>query len=102
MNILVIGAGGTGGCIGGYLAKQGEKVTLIARGEHLAAIQRDGLRVKSARIGDFTVHPPAFTTESYPADRLPGRSRPEAPQGRGLRYDQIRFPYRTLSAGGRV
>ena len=71
MNILVIGAGGTGGCIGGYLAKQGEKVTLIARGEHLAAIQRDGLRVKSARIGDFTVHPPAFTTESYPADRLP-------------------------------
>lgn len=31
MKFLVVGAGGTGGCIGGYLAKLGEDVTFIAR-----------------------------------------------------------------------
>lgn len=38
MKYLVIGAGGTGGCIGGYLADAGRDVTLIARGKHLEAI----------------------------------------------------------------
>lgn len=57
MKFLIIGAGGTGGCIGGYLAKQGADVTFIARGKHLEAMHKNGLRVKSARIGDFTVNP---------------------------------------------
>lgn len=57
MKFLVVGAGGTGGCIGGYLAKLGEDVTFIARGRHLAAMRENGLRVRSARIGDFQVKP---------------------------------------------
>lgn len=57
MKFMVIGAGGTGGCIGGYLARQGEDVTFIARGRHLEAMKSGGLMVKSARVGDFTVSP---------------------------------------------
>lgn len=66
MKYTVIGAGGTGGCIGGYLAKAGCDVTLIARGEHLEAIKSDGLCVNSARVGNFNVkgiH--ACTMEDY-------------------------------------
>lgn len=66
MKFLIVGAGGTGGCIGGYLARQGEDVTFIARGKHLEAILGKGLQVKSARIGDFTVAPvKACTMEDY-------------------------------------
>ncbi len=54
MRIAVMGAGGTGGCLGAYLARAGNEVTLIARGAHLEAIRRNGLRVKSSN-GDFTV-----------------------------------------------
>jgi len=45
MKIAVMGAGGIGGCFGGLLAKAGLDVTLIARGEHLQAIQHNGLQV---------------------------------------------------------
>lgn len=43
MKYVVIGAGGTGGSIGGFLSKAGKDVTLIARGAHLAAIHEKGL-----------------------------------------------------------
>jgi 2-dehydropantoate 2-reductase len=53
---LIIGAGGTGGTLGAYLARAGKDVSFIARGEHLAAMRRQGLRV--IRTGDeFTVNP---------------------------------------------
>ncbi|MBM3926404.1 MAG: 2-dehydropantoate 2-reductase [SAR202 cluster bacterium] len=54
MNITIIGAGGVGGYFGGILAKAGNNVTFIARGQHLDAIKRHGLRVKH-HAGDFTV-----------------------------------------------
>jgi 2-dehydropantoate 2-reductase len=47
MKYLVIGAGGTGGLIGGYLAKKQYDVTLVARGEHLRIIQTQGLSIKT-------------------------------------------------------
>ena len=56
MKIVVMGTGGMGGYYGGLLGKGGHNVTFIARGEHLAAIQRDGLQVKSVH-GDFTISP---------------------------------------------
>lgn len=66
MKFLIVGSGGTGGCIGGYLARQGEDVVFIARGKHLAAMLENGLQVKSARVGDFTVAPiNACTMEDY-------------------------------------
>lgn len=47
MKICVYGAGAIGGFIGARLALSGEEVTLIARGPHLAAMQRDGLKLIS-------------------------------------------------------
>ncbi|MBJ3778207.1 ketopantoate reductase family protein [Acuticoccus mangrovi] len=60
MRIVVMGAGAVGGYFGGRLAAAGTDVTLIARGAHLAAIQRDGLRIESP-LGDATV--PVAATE---------------------------------------
>ncbi len=56
MKILIYGAGGVGGFIGGKLAKTQHQVTLIARGEHLNAIQKNGLTVESL-TGNFTAYP---------------------------------------------
>jgi 2-dehydropantoate 2-reductase len=58
MRIAVIGAGGIGGYFGGRLARAGEAVAFVARGEHFRAIQSGGLTVKSV-TGDFTVTAPA-------------------------------------------
>ncbi|MDI3336875.1 2-dehydropantoate 2-reductase [Defluviimonas aestuarii] len=52
MKIAVMGAGALGGYFGGRLAAAGHEVTLIARGAHLAAIQRNGLRILSPK-GDL-------------------------------------------------
>ena len=45
MKIAIFGAGAVGGYLGARLSLAGEDVTLIARGPHLAAMQRDGLRL---------------------------------------------------------
>ncbi|MEE3247483.1 MAG: 2-dehydropantoate 2-reductase, partial [Chloroflexota bacterium] len=45
MRIAIMGAGGVGGCLGGLLAKAGNDVSLIARGEHLEALREHGLKV---------------------------------------------------------
>ncbi len=55
MRIAVVGTGGVGGYFGGKIAHAGYDVTFIARGEHLNAIRRNGLRIKSIN-GDFTVN----------------------------------------------
>jgi 2-dehydropantoate 2-reductase len=47
MRIAIIGAGGVGGYFGARLAAAGEEVTFIARGAHLEAMRRDGLKVLS-------------------------------------------------------
>ena len=54
MNIVIIGAGGVGGYLGGMLAQAGHSVTLIARGAHLEAINSYGLKVIH-RKGEFIV-----------------------------------------------
>lgn len=51
MKYLIIGAGGTGGAIAGYMGKAGRDVTVIARGEHLKAIQENG-GLKVIRLKD--------------------------------------------------
>lgn len=52
MKIAIIGTGGVGGYFGAKLAQAGFDVTFLARGEHLKAIQKNGLHVKSI-LGDF-------------------------------------------------
>ncbi|OHV47854.1 2-dehydropantoate 2-reductase [Frankia sp. CcI156] len=43
--IAVVGAGAVGGYLGGRLAGAGHEVEFLARGENLAALQKNGLRV---------------------------------------------------------
>lgn len=62
MRIAVIGAGGVGGPFGLALAKAGNDVTFLARGAHLAAMRRDGLRVEGVR-GDFYLTPTQATDD---------------------------------------
>jgi 2-dehydropantoate 2-reductase len=50
----VVGAGGIGGFLAAALARAGLPVAVVARGEHLAAIRRDGLHVESD-LGAFDV-----------------------------------------------
>ena len=45
MRICVYGAGAIGGYLGAQLALAGEDVTLIARGRHLEAMRRNGVRL---------------------------------------------------------
>jgi 2-dehydropantoate 2-reductase len=62
MHIVIFGAGSVGGYFGGRLAQAGEKVTFIARGEHLKAMLSGGLRVDSIK-GDFTLKPVSATDD---------------------------------------
>lgn len=62
MRIAVVGAGGVGGAFGAALAKAGADVTFIARGAHLAAMKRDGLKVQSPR-GDTHLVPTQATDD---------------------------------------
>jgi 2-dehydropantoate 2-reductase len=55
MRVLVVGAGGVGGYFGARLARAGVPVTFLARGAHLEAIQRHGLRVRSSADGEWAV-----------------------------------------------
>ncbi len=57
MKYLIIGAGGTGGCMGAYMTEAGKDVTMIARGAHLAAMQEHGLRMETTKKGIYTVSP---------------------------------------------
>jgi 2-dehydropantoate 2-reductase len=63
IKIAVLGTGGVGGYFGGRLAAAGHQVSFIARGEHLAALRRDGLAVRSV-VGDFTVAPVRATDDT--------------------------------------
>ena len=45
MRICIIGAGAIGGLLAARLAANGERVTVVARGEHLRAIAANGLRL---------------------------------------------------------
>jgi 2-dehydropantoate 2-reductase len=47
MRIAIFGTGGAGGYFGAHLAQAGEDVVFIARGEHLQAIRKQGLRVET-------------------------------------------------------
>lgn len=53
MKLAVFGAGAIGGFIAAALSRAGVDVCVVARGAHLDAIRRDGMRV-SSDLGDFT------------------------------------------------
>ncbi len=47
MRIAIYGTGGVGGFFGAQLARAGEDVTFIARGDHLRAIREGGLHIET-------------------------------------------------------
>lgn len=47
MRYVIHGAGAVGAAIGARLHQAGHEVVLVARGAHLAALQRDGLRLRT-------------------------------------------------------
>jgi 2-dehydropantoate 2-reductase len=58
VRVAVVGAGAIGAYVGACLHRAGADVSLIARGENLAALRADGVRVLSPR-GDFRARPQA-------------------------------------------
>ena len=56
MKIAIYGAGAIGGHLGAMLSRTGVNVGLIARGEHLEAMRKNGLR-QILRDEEFTVYP---------------------------------------------
>lgn len=54
MRIAIYGTGGAGGYFGAQLARAGEEVIFIARGEHLRAMRAEGLRVETS-AGEIVV-----------------------------------------------
>jgi 2-dehydropantoate 2-reductase len=64
MRCLIWGAGAIGGTLGAYLSRARHDVTVVDTvAEHVAAINRDGLRV-TGPIDGFTTHLPAFTPDT--------------------------------------
>jgi 2-dehydropantoate 2-reductase len=58
MKICVYGAGAVGGLMAAWLARAGREVSVVARGAHLQAIRRDGLRLRSKAGGALeALHP---------------------------------------------
>ena len=69
MRFVILGAGGLGSVIGGFLAQAGEDVTLIGRQAHVDAINKDGLRITGIR-GEHLIR-----------DRLTAVTHPDQAQG---------------------
>lgn len=65
MKYLVVGTGGVGGSIAGFLALAGKDVTCIARGKHLDAIRQKGLHLKSDLKGEHFLPMKAYTAEEF-------------------------------------
>ena len=61
MRYVVYGVGAVGGVIAGHLHRTGHDVTLVARGEHLAAIRARGLTLDTYEA-TYVVDAPATDT----------------------------------------
>jgi 2-dehydropantoate 2-reductase len=68
--IAILGAGGVGGFLAGALERAGKPVTIVAREPTAAVIDRDGLTVRSVRLGRFVARPAAVTRLAGPTDAL--------------------------------
>ena len=110
-----------GGYFGARLARAGVPVTLLARGAHLAAIQREGLRVRSAvegesvtavtAVADVTGLPPAdavlFCVKSFDTETAAAAIRPVIGPGTAVvslqnGVDNEETPARVLGPGHAV
>jgi 2-dehydropantoate 2-reductase len=123
MRVGVVGAGAIGGFLAAALARAGVSVAVVARGAHLAAIRRDGLRVESelgaftARVdaseslrslGDFDVLLLTFKAHQWPAlldqlVRFSGTRTTIVTLQNGLPFWYLRTPpLRSVDPGGKI
>lgn len=123
MRVAVVGAGAIGGFIAAALARSGTDVAVVARGEHLAAIQRNGLVVDSdfgrlaARVdaaadlrelGDFDALLLTFKAHQWPAllpqlEPFAGTKTTIATLQNGLPFWYVRDgPLASVDPGGRI
>src|SRR6266852_4210203 len=58
MRVVVLGAGGVGSVVAGYLARTGYEVVMLARPGHTAVVQQAGLHI--CGLADFRVQVPVF------------------------------------------
>jgi len=72
MKILIAGAGAVGSVFGGLLSLKGHAVTLLGRGPHIEAIQKNGIEItgiwghfKSDSCRVWTVAPPLTLAEEF-------------------------------------
>ena len=69
-SVAVLGAGGVGGFVAGALTRAGTDVVVVARAPTAAVIADDGLRVRSAVLGEFSARPRAVTELAADVDLL--------------------------------
>jgi 2-dehydropantoate 2-reductase len=69
-SFAILGPGGVGGFLAAALARAQNDVTIVAREESAESIARDGIQVRSVRLGDFEVRPAAVGTLEGPVDAL--------------------------------
>ncbi|MEZ7880427.1 MAG: 2-dehydropantoate 2-reductase N-terminal domain-containing protein, partial [Rhodospirillales bacterium] len=55
MRIAIMGAGGIGAYYGACLARAGNDVVFIARGAHLQAMRKNGLKIEDFGGSEFTI-----------------------------------------------
>ncbi|MCG7632936.1 2-dehydropantoate 2-reductase [Gordonia McavH-238-E] len=65
MKYLIIGAGALGSCLAGFMHRAGKDVTLIARGEKLEIIRRDGITIETADGQTLIEQVKAVAAEDY-------------------------------------
>jgi 2-dehydropantoate 2-reductase len=69
-SIAILGPGGVGGFLAGALSRAGLPVSIVAREDTARHIAQHGLEVRSARLGDFAVHPAATPVLAAGSDVL--------------------------------
>jgi len=70
MNVCVVGAGAIGGLVGVKMALAGADVTLIAKGPHLEAIRKNGLRLIGPDGAEQVVRFPKATADMTEVGRF--------------------------------
>ena len=69
MKLCIYGAGAVGGLMAAWLARSGHDVSVVARGAHLEAIRRSGLRVRSnSGVDSFRIKAESDPRELGPQD----------------------------------
>src|SRR3954452_16060504 len=74
-DFAILGPGGVGGFIAAALSGADASVTVVARESTAEAIARDGIRVRSVRLGDFEAHPAAISSMEGPGEALLGATK---------------------------